>query len=117
MNRLKLQHGFIGSHSTSFRFFLTHWKDRGPDLHRASDQVFDALCFMEGTPADWCGIKADLPGRIGRAGTRAAGRLRPRPWGQQYPAIAQSWRRNWEQVIPANQATAVAYFDELTRES
>jgi putative transposase len=22
------------------------------------------------------------------------------PWGQQYPAIAQSWQRNWEQVIP-----------------
>ncbi|MGD0076845.1 MAG: transposase [Candidatus Binataceae bacterium] len=22
------------------------------------------------------------------------------PWGQRYPAIAQSWRRNWEQVIP-----------------
>src|SRR5258705_4260710 len=22
------------------------------------------------------------------------------PWGQKYPAIAQSWRRNWEQVIP-----------------
>jgi putative transposase len=21
-------------------------------------------------------------------------------WGQRYPAIAQSWRRNWEQVIP-----------------
>ena len=21
-------------------------------------------------------------------------------WGQKYPAIAQSWRRNWEQVIP-----------------
>jgi putative transposase len=21
------------------------------------------------------------------------------PWGQQYPAIAQSWQRNWEQVI------------------
>ena len=21
------------------------------------------------------------------------------PWGQKYPAIAQSWRRNWEQVI------------------
>src|SRR5690349_22913270 len=39
------------------------------------------LCFMEGTPADWCGTKADLPGRIGRAGTRAAGRFRPRPLG------------------------------------
>jgi len=22
------------------------------------------------------------------------------PWGLKYPAIAQSWRRNWEQVIP-----------------
>ena len=22
------------------------------------------------------------------------------PWGQRYPAIAQSWRRNWEAVIP-----------------
>jgi putative transposase len=22
------------------------------------------------------------------------------PWGQKYPAIAQSWRRNWEHVIP-----------------
>jgi putative transposase len=22
------------------------------------------------------------------------------PWGQKYPAIAKSWRRNWEQVIP-----------------
>jgi putative transposase len=22
------------------------------------------------------------------------------PWGQKYPAIAQSWRRNWEAVIP-----------------
>jgi putative transposase len=21
-------------------------------------------------------------------------------WGQRYPAIGQSWRRNWEQVIP-----------------
>ena len=21
-------------------------------------------------------------------------------WGQRYPAIAQSWRRNWERVIP-----------------
>jgi putative transposase len=22
------------------------------------------------------------------------------PWGKKYPMIAQSWRRNWEQVIP-----------------
>ncbi len=22
------------------------------------------------------------------------------PWGQNYPAIAQTWRRHWDQVIP-----------------
>jgi putative transposase len=32
------------------------------------------------------------------------------PWGQKYPAIAQSWRRNWEQVIPF-----FAYPDEVRR--
>jgi putative transposase len=37
------------------------------------------------------------------AATVARGRLEDfdrGPWGQKYPAIAQSWRRNWEQVIP-----------------
>jgi putative transposase len=100
MNRLTLQHGSIRSHSTSFRFFLTHWKDRGPDLHRASDQVFDALCFMEGTPADWCALR---PIYQAESAARARERLEDfdhGPWGQKYPAIAQSWRRNWEQVIP-----------------
>ncbi len=33
-----------------------------------------------------------------------------RTWGQKYPAIAQSWRRNWEQVIPS-----FAYPDEVRR--
>jgi len=32
------------------------------------------------------------------------------PWGQKYPAIVQSWRRNWEQVIPF-----FAYPDEVRR--
>jgi putative transposase len=31
-------------------------------------------------------------------------------WGQKYPAIVQSWRRNWEQVIPF-----FAYPDEVRR--
>jgi putative transposase len=22
------------------------------------------------------------------------------PWGRKYPAIAQSWRRHWSEVIP-----------------
>ena len=40
-----------------------------------------------------------------RAGDAEAGRaalddFEAGPWGQKYPAIAQSWRRNWEHVIP-----------------
>lgn len=42
---------------------------------------------------------------IYRAGSAEAARAKLEefdagPWGQKYPAIAQSWRRNWDQVIP-----------------
>lgn len=33
-------------------------------------------------------------------GERKLGEFEDGPWGKKYPAIAQSWRRNWEQVIP-----------------
>jgi len=41
--------------------------------------------------------------RLAHSAARARERLEDfdhGPWGQKYPAIAQSWRRNWEQVIP-----------------
>ena len=34
------------------------------------------------------------------AGQTALSEFEAGPWGQKYPPIAQSWRRNWEQVIP-----------------
>jgi putative transposase len=34
------------------------------------------------------------------AGRQALDAFDAGPWGEKYPAIAQSWRRNWEQVIP-----------------
>lgn len=34
------------------------------------------------------------------AGLTALAEFETGPWGQKYPAIAQSWRRNWEHVIP-----------------
>jgi putative transposase len=34
------------------------------------------------------------------AGLAALEAFEQGPWGQKYPAIAQSWRRHWEQVIP-----------------
>src|SRR3974390_2773427 len=34
------------------------------------------------------------------AGKEALDAFDAGPWGRKYPSIAQSWRRNWEQVIP-----------------
>jgi len=34
------------------------------------------------------------------AGRQALGAFDAGPWSKKYPAIAQSRRRNWEQVIP-----------------
>jgi putative transposase len=34
------------------------------------------------------------------AGREALDAFDAGPWGKKYPSIAQSWRRNWEQVIP-----------------
>lgn len=34
------------------------------------------------------------------AGKAALEAFEAGPWGQKYPAIAQSWRRNWDRVIP-----------------
>jgi len=34
------------------------------------------------------------------AGMEALERFEASEWGEKYPAIAQSWRRNWEHVIP-----------------
>jgi putative transposase len=34
------------------------------------------------------------------AGLAALEAFEAGPWGQKYPAIAQSWRRHWDQVIP-----------------
>jgi len=35
-----------------------------------------------------------------QAATQALDAFDEGPWGRKYPAIAQSWRRNWEAVIP-----------------
>ena len=48
---------------------------RGPDLHRASHPLLDALRLVEGTAAGGGGAQTDLPGRVGRGGARAAGRF------------------------------------------
>jgi len=45
-------------------------------------------------------LKAIYQARDAEAGWAALESFETSEWGQKYPAIAQSWRRNWEHVIP-----------------
>jgi len=45
-------------------------------------------------------LKAIYKARDAEAGKQALDDFDQGPWGQRYPAIAQSWRRNWSYVVP-----------------
>lgn len=45
-------------------------------------------------------LKAIYRARDAEAGKQALDDFDAGPWGQRYPAIAQSWRRNWQHVVP-----------------
>jgi putative transposase len=45
-------------------------------------------------------LKAIYKARDAEAGLQALDDFDTGPWGQRYPAIAQSWRRNWQHVVP-----------------
>jgi putative transposase len=55
---------------------------------------------VEGTQGDRAGTATDLQRGIGQRSGEPPGRIRRLALGPEIPAIAQSWRRNWEQVIP-----------------
>jgi putative transposase len=45
-------------------------------------------------------LKAIYKAKDAEAGLKALDEFDAGPWGQRYPAIAQSWRRNWQHVVP-----------------
>ena len=45
-------------------------------------------------------LRAIYRARDAEAGLKALEDFDAGPWGQRYPAIAQSWRRNWSHVVP-----------------
>jgi putative transposase len=55
------------------------WKDRKPSM-----------------PA----LRAIYRAKDAETGLQALDDFDAGPWGQKYPAIAQSWRRNWEHIVP-----------------
>ena len=56
--------------------------------------------LMEGPQADRRRTQERSTGRRTRTWRRALEDFDAGVWGRKYPAIAQSWRRNWEHVIP-----------------
>ena len=45
-------------------------------------------------------LRAIYRAKDAEAGRQALDDFDAGPWGQRYPAIAQSWRRNWQHVVP-----------------
>ncbi|MGA1343124.1 MAG: IS256 family transposase, partial [Hyphomonas sp.] len=45
-------------------------------------------------------LRAIYRAQDAEAGLKALEDFDAGPWGQRYPAIAQSWRRNWSQIVP-----------------
>jgi putative transposase len=45
-------------------------------------------------------LRSVYKARDAEAGQKALSSFEAGEWGRKYPAIAQSWRRNWEHVIP-----------------
>ena len=45
-------------------------------------------------------LKAIYRAKNAEAGLKALAEFEKSFWGQRYPAIAQSWQRNWEHVVP-----------------
>jgi len=45
-------------------------------------------------------LRAIYRARDAEAGLQALEDFDAGPWGRRYPAIAQSWRRNWSQIVP-----------------
>jgi putative transposase len=45
-------------------------------------------------------LKAIYRAKDAQAGQQALEEFEAGPWGRKYPAVAQSWRRNWDKVIP-----------------
>ena len=72
----------------------------GPDLHRASDPPFPGVRLLERSQARRPALRTIYRAKDADAGEAALDAFDAGPWGRKYPAIAQSWRRNWDEVIP-----------------
>jgi putative transposase len=71
--------GFPDAITAVFPLDFVSWKDRKPLVPE---------------------LRAIYRAKDAEAGRQALDDFEAGPWGQKYPAIAQSWRRNWSHVVP-----------------
>ena len=70
-------------------------RDDRSDLHRRPAPQLDELRVVEGSQTD----RASAPRRYRAEGLAALKAFEQGHWGKRHPAIAQSWRRHWDQGI------------------
>ena len=75
-------------------------RDSRPDLHCSPDPPFARVRVVEGPQAGVPALSAIYRAKDAEAGLKALEEFEAGYWGQRYPAIALSWRRNWEHVVP-----------------
>ena len=70
------------------------------DLHRAFKPLLPVFLRLEGTSGGSARTQGHLRAETTEAAAKRLAEFDAGPWGKKYPMIAESWRRNWEQIIP-----------------
>jgi len=79
-------------------------------MHRPSATKLDGFRLLEGPQGPGDGAQGNLPCPGAKTAEQALTAFEAGPWGRRYPAIGQSWRRVWAEVIPF-----FAFPDEVRR--
>ena len=74
--------------------------DGRSNVHRSSHPPFDGFASWKDRKILAGALKTIYRAKDADAARAALEAFDASSWGRKYPAIAQSWRRNWERVIP-----------------
>ena len=72
------------------------------DLHRAFKLLLSVLLRPGKSARPWlANSKPSIAPKPRRPPPNRSTSSKPAPWGKKYPMIAESWRRNWQQIAPS----------------
>ena len=70
------------------------------DLHRTFNRYCLSFCGWKERQALARELKGIYRAEIVEAAAKRFSEFEAGSWGKKYPMIAESWRRNWQQIIP-----------------